>query len=335
MVVMKKIAAIVLFFSALSLRAQDSPRRLVELGFDLGIPYTGSYRGALDVFKDVVTPDWSDMVFDLDNRLGAFFNIHESAYLNFNLGVNFKIGLFTGINSIGQFKIPPSVDLDHGSASFLEAGLWFSTRIRRWTLTVRPSYFLPLVYVNETEIYTPLPLAPSGDTDLLSMLRKGGLDLSLRGEYPLFRNLLIGGTITHIPLLTAELKDTYSRGVSGTGNKVLFRPFKLGVNAVYRPFYKWLFTLKPEVALVFNTIYDTPVSVYGDFALTGEFNLREVVILDLGTHYEDLTWKQRAALTLNFRALELTIGISTQSPQFIETFQGVGFGIDLGVRVGY
>jgi hypothetical protein len=281
------------------------------------------------------------MVFDLDTRLGAFFDVHESAYMNINLGVNFKIGLFAGLNSIGQFKIPPSGDLDHGAASFLEAGLWFSTKIKRWTFTVRPSYFMPLVYLNETEIYTPLPLADPGDTDLAGMLRKGGADLTLRGEYPLFRNLLIGGNITHIPVYPAELKDTYSingdgsAGVSGAGSKVLFRPLKFGGDAVYRPFYKRLFSLKPELALVFNTIYDTPVSIYADFALTGELNLKDFLIVDIGTHYEDLTWKQRADLILNFRVIEFAIGITTQSPQFIETFQGEGFGVDLGIRIGF
>ena len=331
-----------MFLSALSLWAQDGPHRHIELGVDFSAPYTGigSYLGSMDIFKEAITPDWSDMVFDRENRLGAFFDITESAYINFNMGVNFRFGLFAGINSFGQFKIPPSTDIDRGAASFLEAGFWFSTKIKRWTFTIHPSYFLPLVYVDETEIYTPLPLADPGDTNLGDMLRKGGMDLTLRGEYPLLRNLLIGGAITHIPILPGKLTDTYSingdslTGISGTGNAVLLsRPFKIGIDAVYRPLYKRLFTLKPELALAFNPIYDTPVSIYADFALTGELNIRDLLIVDLGTHYEDLTWKQRADLTLNFRALEFTIGISTQSPQFIETFHGAGFWISLGVRV--
>jgi hypothetical protein len=196
--------------------------------------------------------------------------------------------------------------------------------------------------VDETAIYTPLPLADPGDTNLGDMLRKGGMDLTLRGEYPLLRNLLIGSAITHIPILPGELRDTYSihgdpaAGVSGTGNAVLLRrPFNIGIDAVYRPFYKRLFTLKPEFALAFNPIYDTPVTFYADFALTGELNIRDLLILDLGTHYEVLTWKQRADLSLNFRVVEFTVGVTTQSPHFIETFQGAGFGIDLGIRLGF
>jgi hypothetical protein len=339
---MKKIVALALFLSALSLWAQDSPHRLVEVGFDFGIaPFTGvnNYLGTVGVLMENAAPNWSGMAADLDTRLGAFFDTHERAYLNVNLGVNFKIGLFAGRNSLGQFS--PSGDLDRGAASFMEAGLWFSTKIKRWALTVRPSYFVPLVYVRGAEIYTPLPLTPPGDTDLLSVFRKGGVDLTLRGEYPLLRNLLLGGTLTHVPILSAELREKYSitgdtpAGVSGSGNKVIFRPFKFGADAVYRPFYQRLFTLKPELALVFNTIYDTPVSFYADFALTGELNVKDLLIVDIGAHYEDLIWKQRVDLLLNFRAVEFAIGIGTQSPRFTETFQGVGFGVDLGVRMGF
>ncbi|GHV32795.1 hypothetical protein AGMMS4952_23860 [Spirochaetia bacterium] len=340
---MKKIAAVILFLSALSLRAQDSPHRLVEAGVDFGAPFSGfgSYLGTAGILKEDATLDWSDMVFNLDNRLRAFFDVHESAYLNFNLGVNFKLGFFAGVDSFGQFQMPSSAGLDRGAASFMEAGLWFSTRIKRWTFTVRPSYFLPLVYVKDTEIYTPLPLAHPGDTNLMDVFKKGGLDLALRGTYPLFRNFLIGGAITHIPLFSAVLTDAYSitgdaaEGVSVAGNKAIYRPFKLGIDAVYRPFYKRIFAIKPELALAFNTIYDTPVSVYADFALTGELNLKDILIVDAGTHFEDLMWKQRVDLLLNFRVLEFTIGIGTKSPQFIETFQGAGFGVDFGIRVGY
>jgi hypothetical protein len=313
------------------------------LGIDFGAPYTGidSYVGSIDIFKRAFTPDWSDMASDLENSIGAFFDVHGSAYLNSNMGVNIRFGLFVGIDSFGQFKMPSPIDLNRGAASFLEAGLWFSTKIRRWTFAIRPSYFMPLAYLKDSEIYTPFPLAPPGDAGLSDMFGKGGVDLSLRGEYPLRRNFLIGGTVTHIPVLSAEFTNKYSvhgdtfAGVSSTANKVLFRPFKLGVDAVYRPFYTRLFTLKPELVLVFNTTYDTPVMIYPDGALTIEMNLRDLLIVGLGTHFEDLIWKQRAELLLNLRFIEFVIGITTKSPQFIETFQGTGFGVDLGVRMGF
>jgi hypothetical protein len=84
---------------------------------------------------------------------------------------------------------------------------------------------------------------------------------------------------------------------------------------------------------VFNSIYDTPV--YLDFGITGELNLWDIVTIDVGTRLEDLVWKERAGLSLNFRVIELLAGITSQSQQFVRSFQGAGFAVDIGVRVGY
>jgi hypothetical protein len=72
-----------------------------------------------------------------------------------------------------------------------------------------------------------------------------------------------------------------------------------------------------------------------DFGLTGELNLADIFIFGVGTHYEDLVWKQRVNLVLNFRVIELGVGISTQSQQFLKSFQGVGLGVDVGFRMGF
>jgi hypothetical protein len=302
---------------------------------------------------------------------------------------------------MGQFKIPQSMvelldrgnelnksysdDLGLGAASFLETGFWTSLKFRRIKFTVQPAYYVPLAYLSnprvdysfgtgedgiismsgiyKAELYTPFSLDDTGNLDVGSILGKGGVDISLRGEYPLYYNLILGGTITHIPFFPAQLSDKYSmtgnfdfigkdseniidiingneeapefitNTETGAGNKMVFRPFKVGVDAVYRPFRQRLFTVKPELALVFNGIYDRPL--YVDFGLTGELNLADIFILGAGTHYEDLVWKQRVNLVLNFRVIELGVGISSQSQQFLKSFQGRGFGVDVGFRIGF
>jgi hypothetical protein len=215
----------------------------------------------------------------------------------------------------------------------------------------------------KAELYTPFSLDDTGNLDMGSILSKGGVDISLRAEYPLYYNLILGGTITHIPFFPARLSDKYSmRGSfdftgkdmeniinivngdeevpefimnteTGAGNKMVLRPLKVGVDAVYRPFRLRLLAVKPDIALVFNSIYDMPV--YVDFGLTGELNLADIFILGAGTRYEDLVWKQRVNLVLNFRVIELGIGISTQSQQFLKSFQGTGVGVDVGFRMGF
>jgi hypothetical protein len=385
----------------LSLRAQDKPYRLIELGFDAGASFANSYLSMKDILRETVTLDLSRMTGDLYNGLGVFFDAQGKAFINVNLGVSWGFGLFVGVDAMGQFKIPQSMvellslgndlnksysdDLGLGAASFLETGFWTSLKFRRIKFTVQPAYYVPLAYLGKptvdyffrtgddgtisvhgtykAELYTPFSLDDTGNLDVGSMLSKGGVDISLRGEYPLYYNLILGGTITHIPFFPARLSDKYSmRGnfdftgkdieniiniINGdeevpefimnteteTGNKMVFRPLKVGVDVVYRPFKLRLLAVKPELALVFNNIYDMPV--YADFSLTGELNLADIFILGIGTRYEDLVWKQRANLVLNFRVIELGIGISTQSQQFLKSFQGRGFGIDVGFRMGF
>jgi hypothetical protein len=398
---MKRISVVVLFLCTLSLWAQDKPHRLIELGFDAGASFANSYLRAKDILRETVTLDVSQMADDLYKGFGVLFDAHGKSFINVNLGASWGFGLFAGVDAVGQFKIPQSMvellsrgndlnksysdNLGLGAASFLETGLWTSFKLRRIKFTVQPAYYVPLAYLGKptvnysfrtgddgaisvsgtykAELYTPVPFDDIGDVDVGSILGKGGVDISLRGEYPLYSNLILGGTITHIPFFPAQLSDKYSMNgsfdftgknieniidiingdedapeftmdtESGYGNKIVFRPFKVGVDAVYRPFRWRLLTVKPEFALVFNSIYDIPV--YADLGLTGELNLVDIIILGAGIHYEDLVWKHRLNLVLNFRVIELGVGISTQSQQFFKSFQAAGLGVDVGFRMGF
>jgi hypothetical protein len=280
-----------------------------------------------------------------------------------------------------------SEDLGLGAAVFFETGFRVSAKIRRIKFTVRPAYFLPLAYLNKSrvhytfavtddgsitvagnykaEVYTPFPLdgiegiGDFGNIDIADMVWKGGVDLVLRAEYPVYHNFIVGASLGHIPLVPAQLSDKYSLSGGfeinktiediinndfdfpdidstaeyGADHKTVFRPFKIGVDAVYRPFNIWLLTLRPKAALVFNSIYSIPV--YLDFGISGELNLAEILALDVGIHLEDLVWKERVGLSINFRIFELRAGITTQSQQFARSFQGAGLGADLGVRIGF
>jgi hypothetical protein len=331
----KKVAALILLGSALSLWAQDKPHRFVELGVDAAGSFANSYLRTGDVFKEKIVLDVSKMADDLGNGLGVFFDARWKTFLNFNLGAVWGFGFFVGMDARGQFKIPQSMvellsegnDADKtysekfglGAAAFFETGVQASAKIRRIKFTVRPAYFLPLAYVSSprvdytfalkdngsvtvegnyrADLYTALPRenvealnegmnfnALQG-LDIAGMIGKGGVDLLLRAEYPVYHNFVIGGTLGYIPLIPAQLEDKYSLTGGFSINKtledlihndielpdiefsgsydqdhtVIFRPFKIGADAVYRPFNIRLLTLRPEAALVFNSIYDTPV----------------------------------------------------------------------------
>jgi hypothetical protein len=402
----KKLAALLLLGSALSLWAQDKPRRFVEAGFDAGGSFANSYLRTGDVFQEKITLDISKMADDLGNGLAILFDARGEAFLNFNLGALWGFGLFAGLDALGQFRLPQSMiellsegndlnktysdNLGLGAAAFLETGFWASAKIRRIKFTVRPAWFVPLAYLSkpranyvfelkddgsfrvggdyQVDVYSPLPLneieglddlgSLPGKADLGDMFGKGGLDLVLRAEYPVFHNFILGASLGHIPLIPSRLTQKYSMSghfeinktleqiidndfepdslqESGYAeeNKMVFRPFKIGVDAVYRPFNIRLLTIRPELALVFNSVYDTPV--YLDLGIAGEMNLGDIFILSAGTRLEDLVWKERIGLILNLRVFELVAGITTQSQQFLKSFQGAGFAVDLGIRLGF
>jgi hypothetical protein len=409
----KKLTALILACSALSLWAQDKPHRFVETGFDASGSFANSYLRTGDVFREKIVIDVSKMADDLWNGLGVFLDARAETFLNFNLGAVWGFGVFAGTNALGQFKIPQSMvellaegndpnktysdKLGLGGAVFFETGFWASAKIRRIKFTVRPAYFLPLAYLSNPRVHYNLAVKDNGsiavsgeysidmytalspesvdvlensggigdfgalaDTvNIADMLGKGGADLVLRAETPVSHNLLIGVTLGHIPLAPARLSDRYSLSGGfeinktiedilnndfdipeiertseyGSDEKAVFRPFKIGVDAVYRPFNIRLVTLRPEMALVFNSIYDTPV--YLDFGINAELNLADIFTISAGTHFEDLVWKERVGLTLNFRVFELVVGVTTQSQQFLRSFQGAGFGLDAGVRIGF
>jgi hypothetical protein len=403
----KKLAALILFGSVLSLWAQDKPHRFVEAGFDLNASFANSYLRTGDVFVEKMTLDISKLADDLGNGLGVFLDAHGEAFVNFNLGAIWGFGLFAGLDGLGQFKIPQSMvtllaegyrqdgeysgNFDLGGAAFFETGFWASAKIRRIKFTIRPAYYLPLAYLSDPRVnytvaladdgsvtvagnykvamYTPLPLyglESLDDIDILmdridvgDMFGKGGVDLVLRAEYPVRHNFIIGGSLGHIPLVPAQLTDRYTLSGGFEFHKTLeeilknelsmpdpesfqtyeedhtsvFRPFKIGVDAVYRPFNIRLLTVRPEAALVFNSIYKTPV--YLDFGVAGELNLADIFTVTAGTHLEDLVWKERIGVALNFRILEVTVGLTTQSQDLLRSFQGAGFGLDFGFHLGF
>jgi hypothetical protein len=403
----RKLAALLLLGSALSLWAQDRPHRFVEIGLDTGLSFANSYLRTRDVFTENIVLDISKMSDELNKGLGFFMDARGGAFINFNLGALWGFGFFAKLDSLGQVKIPQSVvrllskgyqtdrtysdKLGLGAAAFAEAGLWASAKIRRIKFTIRPAFYVPLIYISrprmnynfqfkddgaiemkgtyDIEMFSSLPLAGvegfddlgsvANNLDIADMLGKGGVDFVLRAEYPLRHNFVIGGSLGHIPVVPAQLTDKYSikgdvdvkvdlgqilndeidikdptlEQSSGTDHQAVFRPFKISFDAVYRPFYLRLITIRPMAALVFNSIYDTPI--YMDFGVTGELNLGDIFTLSIGSHLEDLVWKERFGFSLNLRVLELLVGITTQSQQFLRSFQGAGFGVDLGIRLGF
>jgi hypothetical protein len=404
---MKRIIIITVFLiSALSLWAADKPRRYIEFGFDVNGSFANNYMGVKDIMQDTIVVDFNTIADDLKKGLDLYFDAGGGIFFNINLRPTWGFGIFSKVDAVGEFNLPNSLidlisrgnkldktysgDFGLGAAAFAELGFWSSFSVKQIKITLQPAYYMPVLYLHSpkvnysfttdssngiinldgnyaVDVYTPISLDDTGNIDPAGLPKEGGVDLTLRGEYPLFKFLTLGASLSHIPVFPAQLQHKASMsghfgfnvetedilstdGISNLtdefesvqndpvysdGEKQLvFRPFKFGVDAVFRPIHgSRLVSLLPEAALVFNGVYDR--AVYVDFGLTAELNLLNILILDAGSKYEDLVWRERLGLILNLKILEIGVGVTSQSQQFIKSFQGTGLGVDLGVRFGF
>jgi hypothetical protein len=225
-------------------------------------------------------------------------------------------------------------------------------------------------------LYTPFAIGESLDDinmdniSFSSLSGRGGVDLEAAVDYPILPKLTVGGTVSHIPIFPAELTN-YSSIRGGTelnsddflnelingGNLEdllkdktvessydslqIFRPFKLGINAVYTPFNFRLFSLSliPQIGYAYNAIYVKPHSFEGTAKVqVGLFNIMRtnpLLIFTFVTGYEDKLWKHGVGMTLNLRAMQLDVGITAQSENFKKSFQGAGIDLNFGICFGW
>ena len=202
-----------------------------------------------------------------------------------------------------------------------------------------------------------------------------GFDLSLGTEYPLFPWLDLGVDIMHIPFLFRGARMHYYLQLSGntfldtshldiaeiianggtipeemlekiygfseptfnpgSATKELYRPFKLLFYANVRPFPfdKPIVTLIPSAGFSINNLYPDIAAFEG--GMSARVDLANLFITTLGINYNDRNWINSLDLAFNFRALELGIGLSMRSPDFVQSWRGAGMGLNLGLTFGW
>jgi len=196
-----------------------------------------------------------------------------------------------------------------------------------------------------------------------------GYDLSLGAEYPLYDWLDIGVDIINIPLVMANLNnymllegkmffDSSKINIDGmingedfpedaygfdnndiayknNGSTKIYRPFTALFYAKLRPFESSPgFSLIPSLGFSLNPLYTQIASIEG--GLSARFDLANIFVMTIGINYNDRRWKNSIDFVLlNLRAFELDLGISFQSPDFVKSWQGAGFGIAAGLKIGW
>ena len=195
-----------------------------------------------------------------------------------------------------------------------------------------------------------------------------GIDLRLRVEYPLAEILGlndlysildfdVGLDIINIPVIPSTIKDYAEMSgfvkmnkldpgdlgnfieydnteiIYGTGKKRVLRPFKMLAWADWRPLENVLLSIIPTLGFAINPLYLKPASFEG--GITANVDVANFIILSLGFNYTDRYWKNSFGAVLYFRNFELDVGLDLRARNFIQSWQGYGFGARFGLKFGW
>jgi hypothetical protein len=300
---------------------------------------------------------------------GSFINVDGrfDAKLPKSLITLLTVGNEDDHNPSGEFNVSGAVFAEAGlrwTGNFLKDKLRLGIA-PSWYL---PVLYIPkssLGYSMDTE--TGLDVAVNGDMrvympfsydDGVEMSDWGGIDLSFTGEYALFPILDVGGTISHVPLVPALLSrgvtvsfeesiihdDNLFDGIEDISSpdpkteefsgakKVVLRPLRFDVYALYRPFRKDILTIKPSIGF---TVLNPSEEAYFNGMLEFQVNIGRILFLSLGTGREEGYWRHRAGFALNMRVLELDITGALKSQSYLKSYQLSGTDVTVGLKFGY
>ena len=75
--------------------------------------------------------------------------------------------------------------------------------------------------------------------------------------------------------------------------------------------------------------------VYGEYNLSADFRLLNVVGLKFATAYENLIFKHSMGFMINAHVLEIDAGVQTRGAHFARSFGVTGFAAYVGLKAGF
>jgi len=133
----------------------------------------------------------------------------------------------------------------------------------------------------------------------------------------------------------------------GKDRRKILRPFKMLISANWRPLdnplledsnvsfkllREWL-TIIPTIGFAINPLYFQPVSFEGGIKIRLSFANLFIPAVEIG--YYDRLWKNSLNIAFNFKIYEIDLGVSMQSPGFLKSWTGGGFGATFGLKFGW
>ncbi|MDR2094950.1 MAG: hypothetical protein LBP76_05455 [Treponema sp.] len=248
---MKKTAMIcsILLMGIVSLSAEipvefstGEPHRMLEFGVDAEAYAANNLLRLGDIFNvhktltiDLVNVNVRELIVAGGGEADVFFSL--------NLRNGYGISVFAGLDGTVYGTVPESLmrllgrgnagsgsldgNLNIGGSVFAEAGIKGTGRFNRLRLAVKPSVFMPVIFIPasgadysvsttedainahglfDLDIYSAYALgeesgSSSRDNDTLPL----GFDISAGAEYALLPTLDLGASISHLPLVPARM----------------------------------------------------------------------------------------------------------------------------------
>ena len=216
----------------------------------------------------------------------------------------------------------------------------------------------------DMQIYTAFPVEHAASLlNDLSLLPIPGVDISFGVEYALSKDFDVGLELINIPVIPSVLKNymkfsgaiggdepidllggdmenmfsmfnSIDEGPSyGIGYQETKRPFRLSTWVNWRALGTPFLTLTPMVGFSVNQLYVKEFSM--EFGMNARLNWSNMFITTAGINYIDRIWRNSVDFAFNLRLLEFNIGLDMRSHDFIKSWTGGGFGINLGFMFGW
>jgi hypothetical protein len=183
-----------------------------------------------------------------------------------------------------------------------------------------------------------IPLYPAYMEDYMRMVINAGSDEPI----DLFKGMFDKGSEEN------DMENFYNYNTEDYGKEKrnVFRPFKMLISANWRPFDKpsladsdeplkvkreWL-TFIPTIGFAINPLYFHQASF--ECGIKTRLNIVNFFIAALEIGYHDRLWKNSLDFAFNFGIFEIDFGVNMQSPRFLKSWSGGGFGAVFGLKFG-
>ena len=304
------------------------------------------------------------------NRSFGFSLAGINAFFDVNLSD--ELFAFFARGNIEQHNIEPAITVSGAVFVELAALEWKRRIFGDNYITIKPAWYIPLVYIPKSvqkikvaaddhfsvdmeggvNMYIPFDF-----TNGFEITNLGGLDVSLSIERPIFGILDAGLELTRLPLMPSVLSNAGQIGMEGNvldtrtsltdglsikipemeqfysvKNFWVFRPIGTELYALYRPFGRDSFFLRPNIGLSF---LNPDEELHFNFGLETSVTPASFFTFKFFTGIQDRIAKNVFSFLFHWYRGGFWLKLDLRSQDYLRSWTMKGMGVSLGWYGGY